>query len=68
MYALIIVTCSLSGAGCNPHLIASGMSLTECQVASIPSAARFIGEHPDLRLQRFTCTPNPRQHMQEREI
>lgn len=67
IYALILVACS--SQGCAPHLIASGMTLTQCNsVSSQATAAQFIGQHPDLSFKRMICTPNPRQQMQEKEI
>jgi hypothetical protein len=55
VYALILLTCSLSGADCRPTLAADGMQAMECQVRAQQLAAQFIGEHPNRKFKAMKC-------------
>jgi len=58
--ALILITCSLSGSDCRPHVQAEGMGLSECMVQSQRAAAQYAIEHPKRRISRVICTDHRR--------
>lgn len=55
MFALLLITCALSGSDCRPILAEDGMQQMECQVRSQQLAAKFIGDHPNRKFKAMKC-------------
>lgn len=53
---LIIWTCLISGGHCEAHTVSS-MTMLQCNVAWQMEAAKFIGENPDRKFERYECLP-----------
>jgi hypothetical protein len=59
-YALLLLTCSLSGGDCRPILAADGMQQMECQVRAQQLAAQYIGQHPNRTFKAMKCVDHSR--------
>jgi hypothetical protein len=59
-YALLLLTCSLSGGDCRPVLAADGLQQMECQVRAQQLAAQYIGDHPNRKFKAMKCVDHRR--------
>lgn len=52
---LVLFVTALNGSGPQTLAITEPMPLTMCKSISMPMAAKWMGEHPRLKLTRFAC-------------
>lgn len=59
MIELVFIVClSADPATCERRALQfTDVSTTTCVIAAQPELARWAGEHPDWRIQRWTCQP-----------
>lgn len=60
MSILVLFVVSLNGTAPQALAITDPMPRTMCQSLGMPMAAKWIGEHPKMKLVRFACV-DPKQ-------
>jgi hypothetical protein len=54
MQSVLVILACLSG-DCRAHVLTAPMPYAACVSASMPAAAKWVGEHPKWRVTRIVC-------------
>lgn len=52
---LVLFVTALNGTAPQALAITEPMPLSMCQALAMPMAAKWMGEHPKMKLKRFSC-------------